>query len=296
MDVGGTGVFPQIVIVVIITAAIYILYMTSEQAYKIWVGYSSVKVPILTVTSSSSGGPKIFTQDPNNSQSKNYLPLNTSENQLTGIEFSYSTFVYINSDTDDGDDGYRTLFYKGYANSLFPLMSPGVFVSSGSRTSGNSSPTLRIMMNTYDSWFNPIDIDQIPYNKWFHLAMVVRSNAIEVYINGNMAKKHSFKGTLPYQNYQPLVLFPNSSASGQKLTIDNTSGSDINIMGVPPGESMNIKGKFSGYLSNMFYYAYAMSYSEIQAALTLGPSSTFDSSNMDMPPYLIDSWWTQKRA
>ena len=294
MDVGGTGVFPQIVIVIIITAVIYILYMTSEQAYKIWNGYSSVKVPILTVTSSSSGGPKVFSQDPNNPQAKNYLPLSPSENQLTGIEFSYSTFIYINSDTDDGTDGYRTLFYKGYPTSPFPLVSPGVFVSSGG--SGNSTPTLRIMMNTYDSWFNPIDIPQIPYNKWFHLAIVVRSNAMEVYINGNMAKKQSFKGTLPYQNYQPLVLFPNSSASGQKITIDNTSGSDINIMGVPPGQSMLVNGKFSGYLSNMFYYAYAMSYSEIQAALTLGPSSTFDSSNMDMPPYLIDSWWTQKRA
>jgi hypothetical protein len=304
MDVAGTGFFPQIVIVILLTAVIYFLYMTAEQAYKIFNGYSKVRVPILTVTANSMSGQKIFTQDPNNSKSKSYLPLALSENQLTGIEFSYTTFVYINTDTDDGNAGWKTLFYKGYASAAMPLLSPGVFVSSAN--SDNGAPTLRIVMNSYDSWFNSVDIPQITFNKWFHLAIVLRRNNMEVYIDGNLATTMPFKGTLPYQNYQPLVLFPNSVANTLQVygsvgstaptSFDNTSGEDSNVMGLSSGQSMVVTGKFSGYISNMFYYGYALTYSEIQAAMAMGPSSQFDNTNMDNPPYLIDSWWTNTRA
>jgi hypothetical protein len=124
---------------------------------------------------------------------------------------------------------------------------------------------------------------------------------LEVYVNGNLTKKASFKGTLPYQNYQPLVLFPNSVAgSGQILTaqlFDNSSEANTSKkMGIPPGENMSISGKFSGYISNMYYFGYAITYSEIQAMMAIGPSPKFDQTNMDTPPYLIDSWWTNQRA
>ena len=185
-----------------------------------------------------------------------------------------------------------------------PLLSPGVFVSSAN--SDNGSPTLRIVMNSYDSWFNSVDIPQITFNKWFHLAIVLRRNNMEVYIDGNLATTMPFKGTLPYQNYQPLVLFPNSVANTLQVygsvgstaptSFDNTSGEDSNVMGLASGQSMVVTGKFSGYISNMFYYGYALTYSEIQAAMAMGPSSQFDNTNMDNPPYLIDSWWTNTRA
>jgi hypothetical protein len=68
------------------------------------------------------------------------------------------------------------------------------------------------------------------------------------------------------------------------------------LKGIPPGEDMTINGKFAGYISNLFYFSYAMSYSEIQAMLNLGPSSKFEDSAMDKPPYLIDSWWTQRKG
>ena len=273
--------------------------MSWEQVTLLWKGYSTVRVPILTVTSNASSGQKAFLQDPNLATNSGYLPLLHSENQLTGIEFSYTTFIYIHPDTDDGTNGWKTIFYKGYATSPFPLMGPGVFVSSTNTTNG--SPTLRIVMNTYDSWFNYVDIDQITFNKWFHLAIVLRKNTLEVYINGNLASRLSIKGTLPYQNYQPLVLFPNSVAgSGQILAaslFDNSNAKNTTTnMGIPPGENMAINGKFAGYISNMFYYGYAVTYSEIQKDIIQGPSTKFDLTNMDTPPYLIDSWWTQQRA
>jgi len=299
MDFGSTETFPQIVLVLIVTVTIYVLYMSCEQVYKLWKGYSTVKVPVLTVTSYSSSGQKSFLQDPNQSLSSAYLPLLLSENQLTGIEFSYTTFIYIHPDTDDGTDGWKTIFYKGYQNSPMPLLAPGVFVSS--TNTANTTPTLRIVMNTYESWFNYVDINQITFSKWFHLAIVLRKNTLEVYINGNLAKRHSFKGTLPYQNYQPLVLFPNSVAGCAQIlppnVFDNSTGKDNLVnMGIPPGENMAVGGKFAGYISNMFYYGYAVTYAEIQRDMIMGPSPKFDLTNMDTPPYLIDSWWTSQRT
>jgi hypothetical protein len=112
---------------------------------------------------------------------------------------------------------------------------------------------------------------------------------MEVYVNGNLATKKTFNGTLPYQNYQPLILFPSATTSSSDFTASTQPK-----RGIPAGENFYIRGKFSGYISNLFYYSYAISYSQIQQSLNLGPSSKFEESSMDKPPYLIDSWWTSR--
>jgi hypothetical protein len=144
-------------------------------------------------------------------------------------------------------------------------------------------------MNTYDTWFNTIDVKRIPFNKWVHLALVLRNNTMEIYVNGNLATKRTFNGTLPYQNYQPLILFPSATTAATEF--DATASTK---RGIPAGENFNIRGKFSGYISNLFYHSYAISYSQIQQSLSLGPSAQFEENSMDKPPYLIDSWWTSR--
>jgi hypothetical protein len=288
MDTSSIEIFPQIVLAIGITAAIFFLFMIVETLYRAYLNYGSARIAVYPYTGSSSKQ-KTFYQDPNNARST-LLPL--SDNQLTGIEFSYTTFLYVSDDTDDGTAGWKSVFYKGYERGPFPVMGPGVFVSSANRQT--SAPTLRIVMNTYEKWFNTVDVAQIPFNKWFHLAVVLRNNALEVYINGNLANKKKFNGTLPYQNYGPLVLFPNYRSS--PLEFSNVNNPSELKRGIPPGEDMTINGKFSGFISNLYYFSYAMSYSEIQAMLNLGPSSEFDQGSMDKPPYLIDSWWTQRKG
>jgi hypothetical protein len=284
MDTSSTDIFPQIVISLAIAATIFFIFMVFEQLYKAYISYGAARIAVYPMTGSAS---KVIMQDPANSSSKTLV---FSENQLTGIEFSYSTFLYISDDTVDDTDGWKTVFYKGYQSSPFPLCGPGVFVSS--KSNSNSGPVLRVVMNTYDSWFNAIDVKQIPFNKWFHLALVLRNNAMEVYVNGNLATKRVFNGTLPYQNYQPLNLFPSVTTSSG----DFISSASNPVKGIPPGENFVIRGKASGYISNLYYFSYALSYSEIQSSLNIGPSSQFDQGSMDKPPYLIDSWWTQKRG
>ena len=288
MDSASSDIFPQIVLAIGITAAIFFLFLIVETLYRAYLNYGAARIAVYPYTGSSAKA-IVIRQDPNNPRST-LLPL--SENQLTGIEFSYSTFLYVADDTDDGNAGWKTVFYKGYERGPFPAMSPGVFISSANRQ--NSSPTLRVVMNSYDKWFNTVDVNQLPFNKWFHLAIVLRNNALEVYINGNLANKKKFNGTLPYQNYGPLVLFSNYRSTPTEFS--NVNNPTDTLKGIPPGEDMTINGKFAGYISNLFYFSYAMSYSEIQAMLNLGPSSKFEDSAMDKPPYLIDSWWTQRKG
>ena len=286
MDTASTDIFPQIVISVAIAAAIFFIYLVIEQIYRAYLTYGNARVSVYPYTGSST---KVFKQDPSNPKN---VTLPVSENQLTGIEFTYSVFLYISDDTDDGDGTlkWKSVFYKGYESSPFPLLGPGVFVSSGDTSTDGTR--LRIIMNTYDKWFNPLDVKQIPVNKWFHLAIVLRNNSLDAYVNGNLANKLSLKGTLPYQNYQPLIIFPNQKTTPGEFT--PASGA-VAKHGVPPGENFNIAGKFSGFISNMTYFTYALTYSEIQNQLNIGPSDKFDEQSMDKPPYLIDSWWTSRR-
>lgn len=290
MDFSSTETFPQLLLSIIIVAAVFFIYMILETLYRAYLGYSGARIAVYPVTGNKT---KVIKQDP---KAAGAITLPPSENQLTGIEFSYSCFLYISEDTETGEEGWATIFYKGYESGPFPLLGPGLFISTNSSGTGNTtgSPTLRVIMNTYDNWFNPIDVNQFPLNKWVHVGLVLRKNAMEVYINGNLANKKNFAGTLPYQNYQPLNLFPNTKTSSPDSQWKSTATEQKK--GIPVGENFIVKGKASGYISNLYYFSYAMTYSEIQAMMAMGPSEEFDQGSMDKPPYLIDSWWTQRRS
>ena len=290
--------FPQIAIGLIITVAVFVTFMLVEQIYTAYLSYGKARIPVYPYTVGSSKQ-IIIPQDPNNPSS---ITLVQSDNQLTGIEFSYSSFIYISDATEssDGSAGWRSIFYKGYQSGPFPLLGPGVFVSTspyqgtGSSATAPSTPSviLRIVMNSYDNWYNTLDIKQITLNKWFHLAIVLRNNAVEAYINGNLANKLTLSGTLPYQNYQPLILFPVTKTPTAMTTTVTTAKKN----GIPAGDQFKVLGPATGYISNVYYFSYAISYSEIQGMLNMGPSKEFKGDNMDHPPYLIDTWWTQRKG
>jgi hypothetical protein len=287
MEVSTSEIFPQILYAAVVVGIVYILFMGIEILWRAYLGYGTTRVVVFPKTTNMS---KIFHQDPSNRLA---IQLPVSQNQLTGIEFSYSTFIYVTDSTFSNNTSpqkWSTVFYKGYESGPFPLCGPGVFVSSNK----DNDPVLRVIMNSYNSWFNHVDITQIPVNKWFHLALVLSSNnTLNVYVNGNLANKLILEGTIAYQNYQPLMVLP----PGKTVTdIDFNNTSTTNkLRGIPPGESFVIGGPITGYISNIIYYSYAIGYAEIQALLQMGPSSEMDTESMVTPPYLIDTWWTQQR-
>lgn len=202
-----------------------------------------------------------------------------SVNERTGIEFSYSFFLLVLPATFDSTDpnAFKHVFHKGYGFP-WPLMGPGVFMNA-------STNTMRVIMNTYANPFTYVDITNIPMQKWVHVVLNCVNNGLDVLINGNLANRVSFDNTLPYQNFQDLILFSNV-----KSNILGNAGVPVALN----GGSFSLSGSFSGSLSNLIYARYALSITEVQNLMTRGPSTKTTTKIMEQPPYLADDWWAHQ--
>ena len=133
-----------------------------------------------------------------------------------------------------------------------PLRAPGVWIHP-------KDNKLRIFMNTFSKINEYVDVDNIPIRKWFNVGICVKQKLMDIYINGNVVTSKKLS-SLPRQNYGDLFI---NSFQG-----------------------------FSGQLSNMQYYDYYMSYSQIRSSMNYGPSMMPIQDTQQMPPYLTPNWWT----
>lgn len=265
----GTGVIPQILLALVLATGLYILMMSLEMVYKSFVQVTGTRVNVLPVTVSAQDKPREFEQNPAARNAK-LLPL--SDNERTGVEFSYSFYLWINPTSFRQEEGLLHVFHKGNPTP-YPLMAPGVFMKSNTNT-------LRIYMNSSKTWNNYVEVENIPVKKWVHVAIVARNNTIETYINGNLAKKLNMEGGVLYQNFGNLYLF------SQRPCMINTT-----LVPSVRGEPFQIFGTYNGNLSNLYYFSYALSYTEINDLVNEGPSKKTERQEMDNPPYLEDQWW-----
>ncbi len=268
----GKGFFQQVLLVLLILSLLFVFFISLEYLIMSYqrIGGKYVQLLPLTVTAED----KMLTFQQNKTQYADAKQIPLSDNERTGIEFTYSFYLFIHPSTFTGEDTLYHVMHKGYINP-WPLMGPGVFVR------GNNN-TLRVVMNTYRNAYTYMDVENIPVRKWFHCALLCRKNSLEIYINGNLRKKLPFEGTLPYQNFQNLICF-----SPLKKTV---LGSQVPSLG--QGTDLRFDGSFRGNMSNLVYLAYAASFTEIQNLLDLGVSKKTLSSEMDKPPYLVDTYWT----
>lgn len=172
-----------------------------------------------------------------------------SLNERAGIEFSYSMWLFV-SDWEYKKGEWKHVMHKGNAE-RYPNRAPGLWLHPDSNI-------MRLYMNTYSNISNYVDIANIPVAKWFHLAIVLKSKTIDIFVNGRL-KKQMTLDSLPRQNFGDLYV--------------------------------NSDGGFSGYISNMRYYDYAVTHSEIDHALAKGPSFSIPSSATTKPPYYKSSWY-----
>ena len=229
-------------------------------------------VELLPVTYTSQERAKVISQDTKKDTSAK--PILPSDNERTGIEFSYSFYLLINDSTFDGADVLHPVFYKGYPDNAWPLQAPGVYIK-------GDTNTMRIIMSSFNDAYNHIDVENIPVNKWFHVVLNFQKLALEVHVNGKLAKKLLFNDTLPYFNYESLTIFPNNLAK----TINRAAGLPTVAFSTPP----NAK------ISNLFYTRYALSFNEIQQMFSKGPSNmTATPKSVETPPYFADSWWVSQ--
>jgi len=223
--------------------------------------------------------------------------LYNSRDEQFGASFSYSMFVFIHPDTFEqmgnsdscvkntpGKDmgsapvKLKHIFHKG-SDSGFPNLGPAVFVESNTNT-------LRIYMNTIDSWNNYVTVPNIPVAKWFHLVILLKGNNLDVYVNGNIAVRMKMS-TVPKLNTGPLYVMKN-------LYFPDKAGSDERLFA-----DYNISGPMKGMVSRLKYFSYALNYAHIDSlyrerANTTSIVQPSTDVNGDQPPYLWDDWWVNK--
>jgi hypothetical protein len=205
--------------------------------------------------SSSSGSPKlidgmvdakqllVFPQDPSIDNAKTII---RSVNANDGIEFTWSVWIYIDDLTYNAAK-YKCIFYKGNDGGQesglnFPNNAPGLYIAPNTND-------LVIMMNTFDVINEEVIISDIPLNKWLNVIIRCENTNLDIYINGLIAKSHILHG-VPKQNY-----------------------GDVYV-------AMN--GGFSGFISNLWYYNYALGVSSIQKIMQKGPNTTMVGSSGKM--------------
>ena len=249
----------QVVLLVFITYTVMMLASNIIQTVELYADSSTMLLPYLY------DGPQQVYQDPNQQGAITIYP---STNAPTGLEFSYSCFLLLDSKNfQGGSNGLLHVFHKG-SPVYKPLMCPGVFVQ-------NNDNTLVIYMNESNAWDNPCYIPNIPIGKFFHLAIVVRNMNVDIYINGNVAHRISLS-SVPKQNYGDVYAFNTQQFSDAKTS---------------PDSPFIVSGSASGLISTLLYTGYALNYEQIDQIVRAGPSTKLVSATQNLPPYLSDNWW-----
>lgn len=179
---------------------------------------------------------------PQNPLSQGAKTIYRSQNEDKGIEFTWSIWLYVD-DLTYNSGKYRCVFYKGndYAEDPdaevtgmnFPNNAPGMYIAPDTNR-------LIVVMNTFNVINEEVPINDIPMNKWFNVILRCEDTILDVYVNGTIVKRHQLHG-VPKQNYGDVYVGAN--------------------------------GGFSGYISDLWYYDYALSVSEISKIASKGPNT-----------------------
>jgi hypothetical protein len=182
----------------------------------------------------------VYPQDPS---MNNAVTVYRSVDAKDGIEFSWSVWIFIeNLQTNAGI--YKHIFSKGNSNLatnglVEPNNAPGLYIAPNTNT-------LVVIMNTYHVINEEILIPDIPMNKWVNVVIRCKGQQLDVYINGTLTRSLQLMG-VPKQNYGEVYV------------------------------AMN--GGFSGYISNLWYYNYALGARAIQNLVSSGPNTKMIGSN-----------------
>ena len=199
---------------------------------------------------------KQFIQDPKLSKKTTIR----SRDEDYGIEFTWSIWIYVD-DITTGAGKYRHIFHKGDNPSsigedgiVYPNNAPGLYIAPNTNA-------LRVVMNTFNDYNEHIDIPDLPINKWVNVIIRCKNDVLDVYINGTITQSIELNG-VPKQNYGDVWLCAN--------------------------------GGFSGYVSNLWYYDYALGASKIAELFKNGPNRNMvGTGGMEFkkPDYLSLRWY-----
>ena len=203
---------------------------------------------------------------------KGAVPILRSVNERSGIEFTWSVWVYADDSnfikTNPPDTKYKHIFHKG-SDTLKSdgianvLNAPGVYFAPLQVNSNGNFARIHIVMNSFDTVYETVDIDDIPLNKWVHIIIrVTQQNYLDVFINSSLIKRHILS-SVPKQNF-----------------------GDVFVA---------INGGFSGNISSLRYFEKAIGTHKINNLFKNGPNKKFIAGTMDAKSdtnsYLSTRWY-----
>jgi hypothetical protein len=212
----------------------------------------------------------IIPQDPAQSDS---ILIKRSNNESSGIEFTWSTWIYVN-ELNSGTNYIRHqhIFSKG--NASFDDMgiadvnnAPGLYLKQNVSNTSNSANTasLHVIMNTNtQKRSDTLVINDIPLKKWVNVIIRMQNTIMDVYINGIVSGRLNLDA-VPMQNFHDVLVCQN--------------------------------GGFNGKVSNLRYYAEALNIFEITKIVGDGPDTTTSQAQAETPDnysYLSRMWYTAK--
>jgi hypothetical protein len=215
---------------------------------------------------------------------KTTIPILRSVNEYGGVEFTYSFWIYVNNVNYNENIDYKHVFNKGSSPSsqgeggsgLFgPNNAPGVYLYNGKKNYSDALMTnypvlgMLVRLNVFHNnesvnkpYYDDIYVDAITIKKWVGVIIRVTSqNICDIYINGTLTKRHKLSNIVK-QNYDNLYV--------------------------------NYNGGFSGNLSDLKYYNYAIGTLEIDSVTARGPNLKIKkNSNIEKakPQYLSTQWY-----
>ena len=210
-------------------------------------------------------------QDPNNSDT---ILVKRSNNQQSGMEFTWSIWLYIN-ELNSGEDyqKFQHIFNKGndtYDTQGIANVSngPGLYLKQRVDESNPNTASIFVIMDSKNGEFNnqnnSLEIEDIPIKKWVNVIIRMKNTVLEVYINGVVSGRLQFQN-VPIQNFY-----------------------DVNVCK---------NGGINGKISNLRYFQEALNIFDINNIVSAGPDLSqfkFNVKTMNTYSYLSNLWYTSK--
>ena len=273
----------KFVFIVFVVILFMILFSLGTAFITYWM--TSSRTPFLVKGVRGGSRPKTVSQDPKVNSSRVIL---RSNNESSGIEYTWSTWLRIDSlpkaNNGTTERAYSHIFNKGAGDAITESgsgagsgtsnagiikvnNSPGLYVSKNITAADQSANQLVFVQDVVSPVSNQqvnstrLTITNIPIAKWFHVAFRLKNKVLDSYVNGQINSRAQMD-FVPKQNYD-----------------------DVFIAG---------NGGFSGQISDLRYFDYALTIFEINSIVNQGPNLSINddtSGDVGQYDYLSRLWY-----
>lgn len=219
------------------------------------------KSPYIIKGIQSGSESKQISQDP---QKPDSITIFRSNNEVSGMEYTWST--WLNIDEVEVSTKKYHVFSKGLnkplSDSTYAIAgsnAPGVYLIQDKTGAGPSKCKMHILMDDVTGAATTIEILDIPFKKWIHVAIRLENQILDVYINGTLKKRASFPN-VPKQNYGDIWVCENSGFKGKisdlryfDRALNVFQLMNITMAGPNMKPSLDVVDTSSDYLSNKWF-------------------------------------------